>query len=193
MRTDRLFEVLSACHPLSTSFKAAITNELIPLSLPKNFHLLEAPKVAEHAYFLDSGFAMFYSFEDGEKHVDGFWQAGQIILSARSFFEQRPSAEFIQLMEKSDVWCISHASVMQLFNAFPEAHHIYRVLMNTYYEQTLKRIRDMKRLSAVERYHKLIGTFRMIEQVVQQEYIASYLGITPQSLSRIKRQLLDGN
>src|SRR5437879_8706090 len=112
---DRLFQVLSAIHPFSEKFKSAVEKELILLSLPKNYMLLEAPKISEHVYFLDTGFAMSFTYVDGVKYIDNFWRAEQIVMSAKSFFERMPSLEFIQLMEKSEVLCISHASVMKLF------------------------------------------------------------------------------
>jgi len=188
MNTDRLFQVLSAIHPLSEKFNKAIRKELTHLSLPKDYLLLEAPRIAEYVYFLDSGFAMSYTFMKGEKQVEAFWLSGQILLPAKSFLERVPSEEFIQLMEQSEVFCISYAGFSRLFDAFPEANVIARVVINQYYESSRDRIREMKHLTAMQRYARLVTTFPGIEQVISQEFIASWLGITPQSLSRIKRR-----
>lgn len=185
--TDALFKVLSDIHPLSEAFKKTIEEELIPLSLPKNHLLLEAPKIAGHAYFLEKGFAMAYSFEEGRKITEAFWRSGQIMVSSHSFFEQVPSMEFIQLMEKSDLFCISYAGVERMFELHPETHAIYRVIMSRHYTHTRGRVRDMQYLSALRRFEKLLNIFPGIEQIVPQDSIASYLGITPQSLSRLKR------
>jgi CRP-like cAMP-binding protein len=188
MTTEKLFTVLSAIHPLTDEFKIAIEKELTLVSFPKQYLLLEAPKIAAHAYFLNDGFAMCYTFVDGEKQIEGFWKTSEIIVSARSFFEQVPAMEFIELLVPSEVLCISYQSVMRLFDSYPEANFIYRVVMNQYYEQSRQVIRDLQHLNAVERYEKLLTTFPNIEQIISQEQIASYLGITPQSLSRIKRR-----
>ncbi len=188
MRLDKLFQVLSAIHPMSEDFKKAIEQEVTYLSLPSHHMLLEAPRIAAHAYFLDDGFAMSYTFIKGKKQVECFCTQGQFIVSVKSFFEQVPSQEFIQLMKQSEVLCISYASVLRLFHTFPEANFIYRVLMNQYYEQSRERIRELHHLSAYARYKKLREVFPPIEQILPQEHIASYLGIAPQSLSRIKKQ-----
>lgn len=169
-------------------FRDALEKELIPLSLPKNYLLLEAPRIADHAYYLDRGFAITYTFIQGEKQIDDFWQSGQIIFSPKSLFEQIPTVENIQLIEPSEVICISYKSIMRLFELFPEANFIYRSVMNQYYDHARERIRDMKLLGAADRYMNLLHSFPGIEQFIPQEYIASYLGITPQSLSRIKRK-----
>lgn len=187
MKTEKLFSVLSSIHPISASFRQAVEKVITPLSLPNNFMLLEATKVSECAYFLDDGFAMSYTFVKGKKQVEWFWRSGQLMVSARSFFEQLPSHEFIQLRDHSELFCVTHDSVLQLFQTFPEAHFIYRVIMNQYYELSRERTRDMQHLTAIERFEKLVRYFPSIEQHVTQENIASYLGIAPQSFSRIKR------
>ncbi|MBS1682211.1 MAG: Crp/Fnr family transcriptional regulator [Bacteroidetes bacterium] len=188
MNFDRLFQVLSSMHPISEKFRDAIQKELVPLSLPRNHLLLEAPNISEHAYFINSGCAMSFTYSNGEKCIEEFWQARQIVVSAKSFFERAPSLEFIQLIERSEVFCIGHASVMRLLDEFPEANFIQRVVMNQYYEFSKQKIRDMNYLTAEHRHEKFLRSFPGIEQIVSQEYIASYLGITPQSLSRIKRK-----
>lgn len=188
MNVDGLFNVLAAYHRLSDDFKEALEQELIPLSLPKNHLLLEAPRISTHAFFLDKGFAMSYSFLNGKKVTENFFKAGQIMVAFESFFEQTPSMEFIQLMKKSDILCISYDSVQKMFERFPEAQRIYRSIMNRHYSQSRARIRDMQRLTASQRLQKLLAAFPNIEMIVSQDAIASYLGITAQSLARIKRK-----
>lgn len=189
MNLERLFQVLSAMHPLSEDFKQALQKEIVHLSLPKDFFLLEAPKVSDHAYFIDQGFALSYTFIRGKKQIERFYASGHIVVSLKSFFEQVPSMEFIQLMEHSDVLHISHSSLLKIFDHFNEANVICRMVMNQYYEQCRERVNDMQHLNAPERYKKLHKSLPRIEQVVPQEYLASYLGIAPQSLSRLKKRL----
>jgi CRP/FNR family transcriptional regulator, anaerobic regulatory protein len=188
---DKLLALLSTIEPLSEGFKKALKKEIVMLPLPKNHMLLEAAKVAEHAYFLDSGFAMSFRYLQGKKHIEEFYPQGKIVISPRSFFEQIPSKESIQLLEASEVLHIRYDSVMSLLRRYPEADSIYRATMNQYYEESRARIHDFQYLTAVERYEKLHASYPRLEQLVPQEYIASYLGIVPQSLSRIKKSLED--
>lgn len=159
------------------------------LSLPKNYLLLELAKVADHAYFLNTGFAMSFRFVDGKKQIEEFYKESRIIISPTSFFERRPSQESIQLLEQSEVLHVPYERVMLLLQRHSEADVIYRATMNLYYEESRERIHDLQHLSAIERYVKLNREFTKLEQLVPQEYIASYLGIAPQSLSRLKREL----
>lgn len=186
MNTEKLFSVLSSIHPINRDFRKAVEKRITPLSLPGNYMLLEATRIAECAYFLEEGLAMSYMFIDGKKQVEWIWNSDQILLSARSFFEQVPSQEFIQLRRDSKLFCITHPAVLELFDTYDEAHFIYRVIMNQYYEHSRERTRDLQNLTALKRYEKLIGTIPRVEQYVSQEDIASYIGIAPATFSRLK-------
>lgn len=193
MSLERLFAFLSEVHPLSDGLRASVEREVMLLSLPKNHILLEAPRVSDFVWFLDSGFAMSYTYTESGLQVENFWKAGQIILSVKSFFEQSPSTESIRLMAPGDVIFFSHAGIRRLFREHREAHILYAILLSRYYEQSRERAQDLLRMDATERYQKLLSTFPRIEQMVAQEYIASYLGIAPQSLSRLKREMRESS
>jgi CRP-like cAMP-binding protein len=188
MGKSQLYSLLSRIVPLSEHFERVLTETLIPLSLPNRYMLLEAPKVSDHAYYIESGYVMSFSFYKGRKQVDGFYGSGQIVFSPKSFFDQVPSVEFLQVMTGSEFLCISYANMVNLLSSFKEANIIQRALMIEYYQRERERIDDMRRLDTVGRHQKLLKTFPKIEQLVPQESIASYLGITPQTLSRIKKE-----
>ncbi len=188
MNAERLFTLIGSIQPLSEEFKKALESELTLLSLPKNYLLLEAPKVSEHVYFLHKGFAMTYTFVDGEKQIGRFWKTEQLIISVNSFITQKPSNEFIQLALPSDVLCLSYSSLLHLTRAFPESHLVYQALLHQDYTHYDQHIHNLMFLDGAARYKKLLLEFPSIEQLVAQEHIASYIGIAPQSLSRIKRR-----
>lgn len=180
--------MLSGIVPLSEAFEKALTAAVVPLSLPKGYMLLESPKISDQAYYIESGYIMCYSFFKGRKQVDGFFGPGQILFSPLSFFAQVPSREFFQAMSATELLCISFQSTRELLATYPEANQIQRALMLEYFERERERMHDAVRLHTVQRHEKLLKRFSWIEQVVPQESIASYLGITPQTLSRIKKE-----
>lgn len=188
MDPERLFEILSDKHTLSDSFKVALQQETTFLSLPRNHFLIEAPRPADHVYLLQTGFAMGFVFEEGEKKVHSFWGAGEIVLNAHACFEKVPSIEFVRLTENSEVWCLSHISLKTLMDSFQEARSLYRIIIGQYYIQSQTCLYDIQHRTAWQRYQRLRQQYPAIEQKVSQEYIASFLSITPQSLSRMKRE-----
>lgn len=188
MDAEQLFGILSDQLVLTDSFKTALQQEVTFLSLPKNHFLIEAPRPSDHIYLLQEGFAKGFVFEEGEKKVHSFWGAGDIIVNPHGCFEKVPSVEFVQLTEKSKVWCIGQTSLKVLMDSFKEARSLYRIVIGRYYVQSQSRLFDVQHRSAWQRYQKLIQQYPVIEQKVSQEYIASFLSITPQSLSRMKRE-----
>jgi CRP-like cAMP-binding protein len=184
---ENLYRVLSAIQPVSEKFRRALEKEIISLAFPANHKLLEAPRISDHVFFLDTGLAMTYRFVNGEKLIEKFWAAGEIILSVRSFFEQVPTVEFIELLSRGDVLFISHKSLNALAANFPEVDYYYRAVMNQYHEQAADRIHDIQHFTSLEHLKKLLLRYPTLEQHISQEQIASYLGIAPQSLSRLKR------
>lgn len=183
-----LFTLLSGIVPLSEAFEKALSAEVIPLSLPSRYMLLESPKVSDHAYYIESGHIMTYTFFKGKKQVEGFFGPGQILFSPLSFFAQVPSKEFFQAMSSVELLCVSFKSTQQLLSNYHEANQIQRALMLQYFERERERMHDSVQLHTAERHEKLLRRFPWIEQVIPQESIASYLGVTPQTLSRIKKE-----
>ena len=187
MNRHDLFEVLSAIHPLSQDFEQAIKAEVIPATFERNHILLDIPRIADFVYFIRRGVAMSYSVDKNKKIVDCFWQGGQIMTSVSSFCGDTPSTVTIQLMSDSDLLCLSKEALNRLLDKHHEAHLLYHKVVARYHKKCQKRIRDIQRKSAAARFESLVKAYPELEQFVPQENIASYLGITPQSLSRIKR------
>lgn len=187
MNTKQLFIRLATSRSLSDTFKEAVETELRSLTLPKNFLLLHPDTIADHLYFLNDGFVMSYSYMDGKKVTEKFWKQNQFITSFESFVEQKPAHEYIQLMTPCELLCIRHDRLQHLLDNLAEAATIYQHALHQHYIYSLKRTQEIKRLHAQVRFENLLRAFPKIEQLVSQDCIASYLGITPQSLSRIKR------
>lgn len=188
MDVEQLFGVLSHHHSLSDSFKAALQQEITFLSLPKNHFLIEAPRAADYIYLLQEGFAAGFVFEEGDKKIHSFWGAGDLILDPHTCFEKGQAVQFVQLTENSTVWCLRHTSLVTMLELFTEVRALYRIILGQYYAQSQSRLFDVQHKTAWQRFQKLVQQFPYIEQKVSQEYIASFLGITPQSLSRMKRE-----
>lgn len=188
MDIERLFGMLAQHHTLSDSFKAALQQEVTFLSLPKNHFLIEAPRTADHVYLLQEGFAIGFLFEEGQKKIHSLWGAGDIIMHSPSCFEKEQFNQFVQLTELSNVWCLRHTSLRTLLDSFDDARSLYRLVLGQYYVSAQSRLFDVQHLTSWQRFQKLLQQFPYLEQKVSQEYIASFLGITPQSLSRMKRE-----
>lgn len=188
MDTQSFLQMLETLHPLSDEFKEFVRDNVIPLSLPARHILVDVPKVASHAYFLIEGFAMSYTLSAAGKITESFWKSGQVVVAFESFFEQKPSMEVIQLMKPGELLGISYETMVQSLGRFPEAQILYRIMMNRQVAHIKGRLRKMKSANHAAQYTRLLQVFPGLELIVSQRAIATYLGIAPQSLARIRRR-----
>lgn len=188
INTEKLFQVLSAIHPLPRGFKEALSKELQIISYPKNHFLVQMYCVAQYCYFLENGFAVAYHLHEGKKIVTSFFKPSEIVFSPKRFFEKSQAEENIQLTIDSDLIVISSSSVHKLFEDFPVANLLARAVTADYYVKSQRQRIERHSLTAWERYQKLHADFPRIEMNATQELIASYLNITPQSLSRLRHE-----
>ncbi|HZX74209.1 MAG TPA: Crp/Fnr family transcriptional regulator [Cyclobacteriaceae bacterium] len=191
MDSAELIKVIKSIHPVSENFTRTLKGMLIPLSFPKNHLLLKPPAICEHIYFIHRGFAMCYLICKKKRNVESFWKEGQFVLSASSFFEQKPTEQYIQLMRKSDLLAVTHASFQRLYVLYPETQQLFQLITIHDNQRARRHVFEIKHMEAYERFEKLIKIFPDIDKAVPQECIASYLGITPQSFSRMKKLRMD--
>ena len=186
MNTDRLFRVLSVIRPLHSDCQEALKSVLKFVNFPKGHYLVQANTPAQHVYFLEEGFSVAFQYQGHKRVVTDMWQPGDIILSPKSFFEQMATEEIIQLTIDSRLFSLSYTSLNRLLERFPAANVLARDITADYYARSEERIVDIHTLDAWSRYLKLLRMYPGIELNISQDLIASYLGITPQSLSRLK-------
>ncbi len=199
MSIHHLFDILSSFEPLpkkllDKNFVENLKNYLIPI-LATSFYtrkqlLLSAGQLAKHIYFLEKGFARgFYMHPHTKKEVTHFlWKQDSIITVPDSFFRQIPSYLFIEVMPQTQLIGFSYDQLMACKKAYPVIEVFSRNVILNYDAYEAKRNFDMVSLSAWDRYVHLLQTHPDIEQWVSKEVIASYLDITPQSLSRMLKQ-----
>jgi len=149
--------------------------------------LLCAGQPAEHIYFVQQGFARgFYYDESTGRQVTLFlWDERSVVVAANSFFLKKPADIYIEVMPGSVLLSLSQRQVKEIFELYPATETLGHALTLQYKAFHKKRTLSFLTLSAWERYLDLLQTHPRIEQKVSKDVIASYLGITPQSLSRL--------
>ena len=166
------------------------TSFFVPKKLRRKQFLLQEGEVARYNAFVEKGCLRAYSIDDeGEEHIVQFaiedWWIGDMY----SMLENQPSNLNIEAMEDSELLLIDKASYERLCDAVPKFERFFRLLLQANYVASHRRIMQSISASAEERYLKFLKSYPAITSRVPQGQIASYLGITPQSLSRIRRHL----
>ncbi|WP_148561715.1 Crp/Fnr family transcriptional regulator [Pontibacter korlensis] len=152
--------------------------------------LLSAGQVPEHLYYVRQGIVRGYYYDDasGRAITLFLWNEASWAVPLQPFFDRRPSDLYLEVMPESILLSLSYNQVIKLVELLPATEILLRGLILNYCAFHKKRTKDLLTRSAWERYIDLLQTHPRIEQKVSKEVISSYLGVTPQSLSRLIRE-----
>jgi CRP-like cAMP-binding protein len=165
-----------------------ISNAFEKIIIDKDELLLEEGKICRHLYFLESGLLRYFILKDGNDITKFFTEAPYTFTSQVSFTAELPSKENIQALEKSVIWQTTLKQANDLL-ALKSWNTFIRKLIQEVQYFTEEILQDIQTETAENRYQKmLINNPNLIEKV-PLKHLASYLGIAPQSLSRIRKRI----
>lgn len=185
---ESFFAYIASFVRLSEESREALAPVLRPMELPKGHSLLRPGGVCKHFYFIGKGLSRTYYFKDGKDVTDWISTEGSIAVSIISFLTHQPDIRGIELLEPSSLLAISHTDLEQLYMRFHDIERLGRLLISAGIIQLQQRFDDLHFATAHERYQKLIATTPSLINRVPLGMIASYLGITQETLSRIRAQ-----
>jgi CRP-like cAMP-binding protein len=163
---------------------------MVPRRLRKGHTLSQTGEPCRYLAFVTSGCLRAYSIDEkGEEHVVQFAVDQWWITDMYSFLTGKPADYIIEALEESDVLLIDAAAYEELCTTVPAFERYFRILLQNNYIATHRRLLASISLSAEERYLQLTDEYPTIVQRVAQRHIASYLGITPEALSRIRGRI----
>lgn len=162
----------------------------VPKKVRKKQFILQEGEVCRHIAFVTNGCLRSYTVDgNGEEHIIQFAIEDWWISDLQSFLSGRPTTYNIDALEDSELLLLEKESRDKMLESVPKLERYFRLLQEANYVATHHRIEGSLSSSAEERYLDFIETFPTLIQRVPQGQIASYLGITPQSLSRIRKEL----
>lgn len=173
---------------LSEGAQLAFFNLLQRNEYPKGAILNTPGKAAEEVYIIEQGLICNYMLVDGKEIGAGFYAEGGIGGDIISFLTRNPSKRTVKVMEPAVVWTINHAELENFYRNFAEAERIGRLLYNYVILVQQNRIEDLVSDSAQIRYRKLQERFPRIIHRLPLQFVATFLGITQETLSRIRAQ-----
>ena len=175
--------------------------ELVPLSelviertIKKGEIILQAGSICSHSFFVEEGLLRSYSIDrQGKEHVIQFAPENWIISDRSSVLFQEPSEFFIEAVENSKVVMFDEEFVKMASEISADYRAFNQKALNNHIRQQQKRINRLLSATAEERYLNFIQLYPNVTLRVPQWMIASYLGITPESLSRVRKELARKN
>ena len=160
--------------------------------LKKKDILVEENRPNDTLYFIEKGLLFLYkTLENGEVQVIQFAKENYWMSDLYSFFTASNALFGIQTLEDCQVWAISKANFEAICLQCPKMETLFRLNFQTAYVNTLIRVSDIYSEDAQSKYTHFLKQFPDLVQRVPQYLIASYLGILPSSLSRIRKKSKD--
>jgi CRP-like cAMP-binding protein len=184
------FEILRLCAPLQPEPKAhsVFLASLKEKRFQKNEHLMREGDAVNELYFIRSGLMRYYYMGDGVEHTGQFLDQGMFFTDILAVFNRVPALLNIDALDVCDITIIP---VNVLFDAY-DADHAYERFGRRLMEQSMmgsqRRTSNLLKYSPEERYAQFVVARPEVAERIPQYMIASYLGITPEALSRIRRR-----
>lgn len=181
-----IIDAMCMIHPLSEGSKKLLENLIIDRSYPKGQHLLNLWQVPQNFSFIVKGAARIYYMREGRDISDYFALDMTFCGAVPAIFTGEPSHKAIEVLEDSQVQSFVYKDFEKLCDENLEIGKLGRKLAVLAFLQVQKRIEDLRFLSAAERYEELLEKYPGITNRISLKHLASYLGTTQVSLSRIR-------
>jgi CRP-like cAMP-binding protein len=154
----------------------------------KGEFFLEEGRICKQVGFVAKGLLRYYINHEGEEKIYDFSQENEFVCNYESFLPQLPSSKNIQALEESEVFVISHADLQVFYANVRGGERFGRIAIEAVFVKLLQDISSMYTDTPELRYERFLTKHADLQQRISQYHIASFVGVKPQSLSRIRKR-----
>lgn len=177
---------MRALYPISEDTIQQLMECVTICHFPRKHHLIKANQYSKSAYFIEKGMTRSFWLVNGEEITTSFSSEGGIVFSMDELYYNKMSEEYVETLEDVVAYKISLTDLLRLFQTNIELANWGRIIHQDEYRRLHRSHKDRLTLSAKERYEEFKQQFPQVCQRVQLGYIASYLGVTLPTLSRLR-------
>ena len=159
------------------------------LEFPRRAIIHDIGHVWRHTFFIEEGCLRYYHLVNGEEVTGQFFFEGSWFSDYESFISGEPSRLCVQALEKTKLSVMSKKNIYRLYDEIPRFERLGRLMAERAFIGLRMRTQTLTHLNPEERYLRLLKIRPKVIERIPQHYIASFLGIKPQSLSRIRKRL----
>lgn len=189
MTSSSLVATIGRFITLSDSEQVLIAELFHPQTLRPGDHWLREGQVCRYVAFIEEGLLRYTLNHDGNELTYSFGRENDFASNYASFLDQSAATGAIQAIEPTRLQCISHADLQRFYRQVREGERFGRLVIEQVFLQTIGQLTNLYTSTPEDRYLHFTQHFRAIQQRIPQYYLASYVGVMPQSLSRIRRRL----
>jgi CRP/FNR family transcriptional regulator, anaerobic regulatory protein len=184
-----LLQMLAEIKPISNALEEALINGFEIQKKEKSEVLLTEGSICKNLWFLANGLLRSYH-NIGEKEVTSrIMFTNHIVIAPGSFFTQTPATESIEVLADSEVATISFIALQKIYEFFPEFNLHTRIITEQYFYKTEQRLYMLRKHDAADKYAYFLENYESYLKNIPQKYIASFLNIAPETLSRVRNKL----
>lgn len=190
MAQEKLIQFIQHILPMPSEKATHIAQYFTLMHFAKNDYILKEGKICTQSHFIEDGFLRTYVVDmNGNEVTVEFYSKNIFANDFLSFFKRIPSTENIQALTDCTAWMINYDDLQICFHTIPEFREFGRMMLINNHSRLKDRMLGMIQLTAEQRYMNLIASQPDIFQNAPLKMIASYLGITDTSLSRIRKDI----
>ena len=183
---NRIIECIRKQYPVSDLTIKELESYLTPCSFPKKYQLIKEGIYCKYAYFIEKGILRAYWVVDGEEYTTSFGAEGCIVFSMDELYYNKKSEEYVETLEEVEAYRINISDLKNLMETNLELCNWGRIIHQNEYRRLHRSHKERLTLPARQRYEEFKKQFPYVCQRTNLGYIASYLGITLSTLSRLR-------
>ncbi|MDR3679189.1 MAG: Crp/Fnr family transcriptional regulator [Flavipsychrobacter sp.] len=186
---NRLLDSIQNVITLSPAEIDIVTSLFKEKAYKKGDFFLEEGRVCKQVGFVAKGLLRFYINHEGEEKNYDFSQENEFVCNYESFLPQIPSSKNIQALEDSIIFVISHADLQLFYANVRGGERFGRIAIESVFVKLLQDISALYTETPELRYERFLKKHADLQQRISQYHIASFVGVKPQSLSRIRKRI----
>jgi CRP/FNR family transcriptional regulator, anaerobic regulatory protein len=185
---NAFLEYLKKISPLSQQSMEEFSPRCKEVKHPKGYELVKAGSLCNHLFFVQKGLVKVFYIKDDKEIIDWFADENNITTSFLSFLSRKASLHTVKLLEPSHLISIHYNDLEELFKKHHDVEHIGRILISQAFIDLQERFNSIQFQTALERYHAFLHRYPDCINRISLGDLASFLGITQVTLSRIRAQ-----
>jgi CRP-like cAMP-binding protein len=187
-KTENIFAHFEIFIKLSANLKSELSKRIKPIVFEKGELVLDANNICTKSYFINKGILRTYFLKEGKEISEYFCGSNEWVNSPKSFILNIKDIYYIDAIENTQAYYINAIDLVYLFDNFSEMERYARLSMGSVFGHLMERVTSLRFTSAKEKYNHFRETYANIYPRIPLGMVASYLGITQETLSRIRTE-----
>jgi CRP-like cAMP-binding protein len=183
------FDIISPFVKITSESRTALLSHMTKEYFPKGHVLVPVGGICRHVYYLEKGLTRTFYIKEGREVTERFCPENTFTCSMTGHVTATPDGRQIEMLEDGIVWSMPYVTLEKLYDDHHDIERLGRYLITQEMVQLHRRLTDLQFMTAQERYAKLLETNPSLLQRVPLGLISSYLGITQETLSRIRSKI----